>query len=450
MWVIALAAVLLACFRHDRARFLLSSLLLFQFVWMMVSVTFIEANEGLLLVSTWSVAADVGASGPLFVLLAAFLAGTFLIPRLPGCGVGSDMESSGALGGGGEQRRAGAMGCVVVAAAAYSLANALLSPNVLTGSGDVRAAFYSTSRLPFASELNIATPTILVLAGKLEADEYRRRGTSSGPAVLALALSLASTWLSGVEFSGYIQLLFSFFIVVLVRHSASEADAVRDGTRRGTRRVVFFGILGAVAAAGYKVLQLVRSGIYGGVTASGFGRFLYRALALQGEVFWRVYSRSATDPDRDQLVRELEVLLLQRPKQESGIYVLMAAIVPASATASSYTLNSGFPAILVYIFGYGPVCIAASFLCGLLFGLVLRALELEIRLGSVLGLALSFGFMFALFLAFSMGGTLYVASTAGIVTGAGYLIVRIVRSGMGGKGHASQRGHAYSRGVECV
>ena len=47
--------LLLTVFLRARKLFIASLLLLFQFTWNLLSVAYIEANEGMLLVSTWSV-----------------------------------------------------------------------------------------------------------------------------------------------------------------------------------------------------------------------------------------------------------------------------------------------------------------------------------------------------------------------------------------------------------
>ncbi|MCZ4653822.1 DUF6418 domain-containing protein [Gordonia amicalis] len=189
-------------------------------------------------------------------------------------------------------------------------------------------------------------------------------------------------------------------------------------SRKAASRTVIALVASGLAAAGYKASTFADSTDYTGVADSGFDRFMYRAFALQGEVFWKTALLFGDSPQPNQMRNEFLVFSHRLPDTRSGIYTLMENLVPNYKGGPLFTLNAGYPAILVYIFGFGVFSLLACVVSGILFAAVVRLFVAELWRGSVVGIFGSYGLLYAIYLAFTMGGALYLGSWAAIASGA--------------------------------
>ncbi|VEI02987.1 Uncharacterised protein [Acidipropionibacterium jensenii] len=490
--VLVLSVVL---WKVARVGFYAALLLVFAFWWQLLSVIYIESHPGLLLVSTWSVAQSIGASWALSWAFSSFLAGTLLVvwlgshhgnrhlagdrtagaslppssgPALEGAPqpdhgtvgpttlqqrldggssteldggnpVDSPAPKSSLLAGSGKFPLA-----VAFTAALYAFVDAVISPNALTGAGDVRATFYQTASLPFALELSVGAPVFAVMAGIVAVRNKPGSGLRK-ISYLVFLMGLVTLYLTGVEFTGYVQHAFSFFLPAMLVQS-DRLRARRDGTRRRLSKWWGVGAVMVGAFALFKLLSFRQVTIYSEVAGSTLSRFMYRAFALQGEVFWATFAKFGDAPVFSQLSSELQVLAGRAPSTQSGIYVLMDALSPSGANQAGYTLNSGYPAILIYIFGSGLATVGVCFLGGLLFGLIALVVAHSILRGSMLLAACGYGVLYSLYLAFTMGGALYISSRLMYVSLVGLVIAALRQAGteresepdkLGSPGHGS-------------
>lgn len=404
--VITLSACIIHLFHRNRDVLYTASLLIFQCAWIAGSVAYIESEENLLLVSTWMTSQSVGAIWALLVLYAAFYLG-FLIPNFNSVRGGKNNAPQNGLTTQALDSRW--LLVAIQTPTIYHLLNSLVSPNILSDASISRANFFQTSILPLAASINIAIPSFLALAGVVAAHKSAKYSPSTLIHFMPLMAVLCASFLNGTQFSGYVVALYSFVVPYLIRRKISKRLFSR------TRTLTTLGA-GVTLAAAVKLISFNNSTDYANVTDSGLGRFLYRAFGLQGEVFWATFLRFSESPNTSQMRTEALVMLHTKSAEVSGIYALMTELVPNYTGSSDYTLNAGFPAIVVYSIGYNFTAVVTCTLSGIFYGVVCRQLVLAIQEGDLLRVFGAFGMTYSSYLAFTMGGMFYFASWAFVLS----------------------------------
>lgn len=106
-----------------------------------------------------------------------------------------------------------------------------------------------------------------------------------------------------------------------------------------------------------KIRSFEKVNVYSAYVSTPVAAFFYRALALQGDVWWAVDKQVLAGYNGfNQLAIELNGLFDNNLAQDTGIYYLMKLIMPEQRYNSyiwgNATLTAGYPAINIAIFGY--------------------------------------------------------------------------------------------------
>lgn len=405
IWLLPIAAfvLLLVClFRTSRAVTYVSLMLLFQFVWIATSVLYIESGPAILLVSTWTPTSAIGAFPALMTLYSAFLVGVIVAVRVSRR-ILSPAEAAVPANSGPWQTL---WQLAALSAASLLLLNAVISPNALNSDVE-RADFYTTAVIPLAATINIAMPALLFVSSHIFSLRFPTDPRAWRVPAATFGAALSASYFSGVQFSGYVTLIFASVTPLLISRQFPRRLLVRIGVGAA---------VGVAAAAIYKFSSFADSTDYGNLADSGIDRFLYRAFALQGEVFWKTYLLYADSPDYAQIGKEVDVFFHRQPDTASGIFALMSVLVPGYTGDFQYTLNAGYPAILVMIFGFGVLAVLVSVGGGVVFGAAAVIVVREASRNSATGVFAAYGLLSVLYLAFTMGGSLYLGSTAAVLS----------------------------------
>jgi hypothetical protein len=244
--------------------------------------------------------------------------------------------------------------CILLCLAitAFLFENLAISGTILTNPSITRFNFYSTySRLPLAQYLGVIQPSIFLFCGLLLFN------CKSKPAhVFAIAVAFAQLlyyWLIGNEATAFMTsaiYLFTPWLINVVR----TYKLSKSGKKAFRRAVVLVCILICIVLA-IKYSSLQGHSVYG---AEDQDSFTYRLFALQANTWWNTdnLQLATMQPNLSQLGNEISAFFGNTENHDYGIWYLMGQIMPLDEFSryilGNGTLNAGYPAINVSIYGY--------------------------------------------------------------------------------------------------
>ena len=285
------------------------------------------------------------------------------------------------------------------------LFDALISPNKITNSKVTRFNFY----LDF-SKLSFITYYIslfinylfcvngIILLNSIKNKRYKLRNMS----ILLLLIAIIYEYLIDVEFMGYIYLIIIFMTPILMNLSLEKYKFLTVKNLLIVTTVVMIALIP-------KLLFFSKSTVYKGVADSTLDKFIYRSLALQGEVWWGTDNlcQKRSSSDIHQMKNEMNALINDENRFNAGIWYLSYLIIPKyNHTASLATLNCGHPAILIAIFGYLGAVIAQC-ICGIIFAIFTVILKRKIERKQYASVFFAYAIWYMTYTAFYMGGIWY-------------------------------------------
>lgn len=242
----------------------------------------------------------------------------------------------------------------------YTVLNMLVSNNVFINDDVTRFNFYDEySVLPFAQVVSyFAQPMALLLGVVLCKSCRKRRKVFSA---IILVLLLIASYGTGNEF-GVLFYLCIYYIIPCTIDAFIKIDwrTASDWIKEiflKYKKYILLAIVVFFGACAVKIHSFTKVNVFAEYVSSPIAAFLYRAFALQGDVWWAVDTMVLDGfNDIGQIVNELCGLFGVADEQNIGIYYLMNLILP-KATLNNYlwgnsTLMSGYPAINIALFGY--------------------------------------------------------------------------------------------------
>lgn len=242
----------------------------------------------------------------------------------------------------------------------YAFLNMLISENTFTNSSVTRFNFYTTySALPFAQVISyFAQPIALLLGFVLCRSRRRKRKIFS---LFIFLLLIIANYGTGNEF-GTLLYLGVYYItpIGIDLFGTIEWKTTKEWTKtllvKYKKYIILVGIA-FLAVCIIKIRSFSKVNIFAQYASTPFAAFLYRAFALQGDVWWAVDVKVAGGfNDIVHFFQELGGLFGLVKEQDLGINYLMKLILPQSSLDNylwgNAQLMSGYPAINIAMFGY--------------------------------------------------------------------------------------------------
>lgn len=249
---------------------------------------------------------------------------------------------------------------VAVAYVGYEILNMLVSENSLSNSSVTRFNFYmSYSVLPFAQTLSYFTQPMVLMLGCVYSN-CRKKWRKRLSVVLLLGMIVAC-YGTGNEFGVLLYLIIYFFTPTVIKAFGSISWQTTkqwfSTVFSKNKKIIYAGIAFLLFASCIKIMSFTKVNVYSEYVSSPIAAFFYRALALQGDVWWAVDTKVLGGYNGiAQLGVELLGLFGDDGAQNTGIYYLMRLIMPESRFNNyiwgNATLTAGYPAIDIAIFGY--------------------------------------------------------------------------------------------------
>lgn len=418
-WILCLWYIV---FHKIKEYFFLLFFLLFEHTWIALSSLYIE--NGIYLISIYKTSYFNGATLRLVAILSVFY--FFTVWGLVSNKKGKQYTLKNIILENNE-----CSGCnkdlwlnVMLFVDIYCLIDALISGNIITNPEVTRGNYISMfSTLPFVHYFDMLINGFAFVAGmilwdSLKINDIRRRNK----AILFLLGSIIYRFLMGFSTSGNIPSMIAFAIPILTQMKLKKIKIKK------TVKLSICILIGIILLL--KLFDLSKNtGLYSSVisTESAIGKFIYRALALQGEVWWGTdekYSAVST-VDFSQISKEISSFLFSDRKYDAGIYYLMGQLGHPFTAGDQYTLNCGYPAILTAIFGFSIWIFLIAALGGLIvsksiiytYGWLMQ----ERYCHSFFAYCILYDFQ----IAFYMGGLFYFKSLKIIVCVFGLLMLKI-------------------------
>lgn len=226
-------------------------------------------------------------------------------------------------------------------------ANVFISGSVLTNENISRFNFYTTySILPIAKYLSYFILPVSTING-LVFVKYNKKKWS----IINLLLDSLYMYLVGEQGWNYIRLFLYFCFPLLIMLVKKHFRFINF------KRVVLFIIITLLAVTP-KIKHFEEHGLYKFKSDSSIEMLMYRALILQGDVWWEIDRQvwESREPDFSQIKTEIQSFYNENQKENAGIYYLMKRAMPQDEymryTLAGGTLNNGYPVINIAIFGY--------------------------------------------------------------------------------------------------
>ena len=283
----------------------------------------------------------------------------------------------------------------------------LISPNKITTPHVTRFDYYlKYSKLSFITYyISLFIDYLFCIDGIIFVNSTKSKNIKlRNISILFLLIAILYKYLIGVEFMGFVYLGVSFAIPILMNLK------LKDYNFFTMKNIVLVTLLLTLALVP-KITFFNNSKVYKGVANTAIEKFMYRALALQGEVWWGTdkYCKFNRDSSNDisQVKNEIKSLINDNDRFKAGIWYLSYLIIPnINHKDNLATLNCGHPAILIAIFGYlGAVF--AQILCGIIFSVMTVALKREIEQKHYCSVFFSYAIWYMTYTSFCMGGIWY-------------------------------------------
>lgn len=354
---------------------------LYQSIWLIVSSANVE--QGVYLTDTQQYAYFNLSTLRLVILTVLFYSGTLvcrsIIRRYRKEEVVLTEQVSSARELGFIQASVGLGACILscIAVTILLYVNIMLSGSILSNPNITRFNFYTDySRIPVCQYIGIILPAIFLFCGLVI--NFCRSIASKFLCGLIAVLLFLYLWLVGNEATAFMTNGIYFVLPWLI--SVVRTYRIGDAGKKALRRafVIVLVIVLLVLAVKYSAAQ--GYSIYG---AEDQDSFSYRLLSLQANIWWNIdrICLFSQRPDFGQLGTEIAAFFGAANGRDYGIWYLMAQAMP-SVEFSRYvlgngTLNAGYPAINISIYGYflGGI---VTFIDGIIFFLFVYYLNRKI------------------------------------------------------------------------
>jgi len=299
--------------------------------------------------------------------------------------------------------------CIIFFAALILLIDTIISGNVLTNKDITRFNFYKDySKLSFVTwAISLFIDFLNCLNGILFLEYLKtKRKRKIKLCIFILLITIVYKYLIGVEFGGYFYLIVLFTAPLLLNYKKKRIPIF---TCKNVITIIVLLLLVLIP----KIMFFSTSSVYSGVSDSAIGKFQYRALALQGEVWWGVDNKYINNQinSNGQLQNEISAFLNDTNRYSAGIWYLSYLILPNyDHQSNDATLNCGYPAINLAIFGYQGA-LFFQIINGLIFALSVVYLHNKVLNQQYLSAFFGCGVWFMLYDAFYMGGLWYLGGT---------------------------------------
>ncbi len=310
----------------------------------------------------------------------------------------------------------------------YCLLDVLVSGNIFTNSAINKGNYYALfSRLPFAYYLDLMAVCFAFIAGMIFWESLKQRNKKRIIKIISIiTITILYRFLRGLTFTTNFIYIVSFVTPIMLHFRIRHLKINKK----------IFAIMGFVLA----ILIAVKvndfstnySNAYAGVknTETAFGKLIYRGLALQGEVWWgiddMVVNKNANDIS--QISNEVKSIVDSDEVYKSGIYHLMTMLNHKFSRDGSdnLTLNCGYPAIIISIFGYSPITILIIIVEAFLYAVIIvytYKITMKKRYAHAF---FAYGILSDLNVAFIMGGLYYFFTTKIILCLCGLILLNRV------------------------
>ncbi len=263
---------------------------------------------------------------------------------------------------------------------AYRLLDILVSGNILTNSEVTRFNYFSDfSKLPFAQVVDYFSYPMLWVVGYnfVHAGTKRQKCT----AVLILLMNVASLFLRGIQFGGYLQCTI-YFLSPLLLKLAKKRKLLRFRYIALATVLVVVMLIPKYNYFAEAIKENRADTSYGMTTAYEF--LMYRMLAQEADLTWeidrQVIEQGEIDPG--QYLNELASIIGIPVESETGPHYLMERGCSSSAlviySRGAALVTGGYPMIYPSMFGYMisfPFLIFDGFLIALLCRCICQSLK---------------------------------------------------------------------------
>lgn len=368
-------------YRYIDKYIILISYLIFTYIWMIISSVYIE-NTGIYLIQTGKFGSDTGASFRLVLLLSIMFISFFIYIQM------SDKRFKYNNNRNRNYSKSRVWLNLSIVASGYCFIGAILGRS-----------------LPFSKQIDGILICFSFLLGLILYDNRIRSKQRRYCLIyiyIFLFLTIGSRVLRNITFTANFLLLISMAIPFLINLRASKIKIFT------IKNLVIISIVFSFLV-GIKINSFTGSEYSGVVNDnSAVSKFLYRALALQGEVWFNIDDISYNQ-DIDYIRLNNEILSLSGGEDiyNAGIYSIMKQIKLSYSQDDKYTLNCGYPAIVMNIFGFGIETIFIMIINGLILGIICAKLMQVIYYRNYKKIFFLYGILSSVFTAFIMGGLYY-------------------------------------------
>lgn len=420
---------------------------LYSFAWLLLSTAYVES--GVSMADTGSVSYFDFSTLRLLIYILVFFLGVYfakriLIDRKSGRRT-TAVSPSDAYASSGEITKSNiiSLGLIVVAICdLILLVNIVVSGSIMTNSSINRFNFYSTySKMSIAIYIIYFEYGISLFLGMVSA--FSKSKLQKNLAVVLLAAFLGYLYLTGIQGTEILVVLLFFLIPKLIAVFSNRDISIN---KKQIRRIVIATALVFALIVLLKYIGLQSTLIYG---AENENSFLYRLLVLQANTWWNTDTfclNYLPFGDFSQLESEVSAFFSDTEKYDAGIWHLMQIIMPSSEydryLFANATLNAGYPAINVVIYGY----IGAAFACfvdGAVYFCLGYYLYRKVIQQQYVSAAVFSVVFFAAYRVISMGGIWYLGTSLSKFLIFILLFVELIRKWSNTKHlHEKERKHA--------
>lgn len=421
VWLIGLVYII---YKKTSEYFILYFYLLFTHIWMIASNIFIENGVYLIQTSRWS--RFTGSTASLLLIDTVFF-GTICVSLLLFAkrrdkrkkeAVRIDDTIKG--------KNENVWLNIFIIVSLYCLVDVLISGNILTNSSVSKGNYYAQfSKLPFARIFDAMFLCFGFVDGMIIWESYKNgKKRRIIKCVIPILIVLAARLLKGMTFTTNLIFLLSIAIPILM-----------NANLRGIkikRKYIFLAILLGVSLIGIKIYDFsLHSSYYSGVsgTTTALGKLIYRGFGLQGEVWWGiddlVVNSGAADPS--QISNEISSMYSNESLYDAGIYHLMNLLGHnyTKDGSDNLTLNCGYPAIIISMFGYSFITFLIVAIEGIVYVMVLLYVDKYRRQKRYAHVFCLYGILSDLNVAFIMGGAYYFTTTKILICILGLAILKL-------------------------
>lgn len=404
--------------------FFFSFYLLFQHIWILLSSAYLES--GVYLNDLQQNTYYVGCTLKLFILDILLFTTILICIKINLHRSNRNYESDFSISC--KNKENGNLWCnMIFVLIMILLIDAIISGNIISNSSINRANFYSHySKIPIAYYIMLFIDYFMCVIGTILCDSIKSKNKNIiYKCIVIIILLIVYKFLIGVQFGGY----FSFLVALLLPFlTKMRIKKIRIFNLKGLIIIFILSIFIILP----KLYYFYNNPIYAGITDTPVQSLIYRAFALQGEVWWKINENNTNDIM--QINNEILSMFSDNYKYDAGIYYLMKIIMPSEIynnvlIKNGFTLASGYPAILISIFGYRIMTFIFTVLNGILYSLAIIYLFNKIIKHEYFRIFLGYGVLYGLYLAYSMGGALYLSSTTMIFCIISIFIIEICFKG---------------------